>query len=145
MESVDVAQANTHIKRLLFSVAELADMINEIGKDIANYKVAEHIFRLHRPMRQFQSQLHMLSGNFNHFFVQVEDPAYPTFDGWRESDFGDLTTAVVKLEQLFMTVNEAVKAVSCADHVHSMAIRASWSVLNDFYEGLKGNPRPDYL
>ncbi len=145
MERVDIIQAKTHTKKLLFSVVELADKTNEIGKGVGNYKVEETIFRLHRPLRQFQSQLRMLSENFEHSFVQVEDPAFPTFEGWGETDKVALKHAVDMLEEVFGKVNEDIKQLSCVDHAHSSLIRASWTVLNDFYEVLKGNPRPDYL
>ena len=145
MESIDITQVKTCTKKLLFSVAELADMINEIAKEASNYRVSEMIFRLHRPMRQFQTQLHMLSDNNNHIFMQVEDPNFPSLDNWKDGDREDLIASLMKLERLFIKVTEEVKTVCCIDYEHSMAIRASWRVLSDFYEVLKGNPRPEYL
>ncbi len=145
MQSIDVKQVNVYTKRLLFSVAEFADIINEIGKDASNYKVADLVFRLHKPIRQFQTQLHKLSGDFNHTFVQVEDPVFPTYEGWKENDKQCLQQVVAKMEPLFRRVNEEVKAVCSVDYIHSMGIKASWHVLEDFYNVLNGNPRQEYL
>ena len=145
MVYTDVVHVKSRTKKLLFSVAELADAVNEIGKDKSNYKVADLVFRLHRPLRQFQTQLHILCDNHNHTFAQIEDPSFPTLEGWKDSDRLHLKEVISKLEGLFDAVNADVKAVCCMDYVHSTPIMASWRVLNDFHEVLKGNPRPEYL
>lgn len=145
MENIDIKQAKLYTKKLLFSVAELADMINEMDKDTNNYKVAELVFRLHRPMRQFQSQLHMLSQNYKHEFIQVEDPAFPDIAGWKQADIEDVRRIATKLQPHFTNVTEYIQEVCRADYVHAVAIKGSWGVLTDFYEVLMGDSKPEYL